>query len=214
MGRKLPGLLFAAVSPQGWTLSGLLQTQVCRTRGREVRIRSSSFTGKAVIGNWKERQVWLNVGQRLNSGQSRQRSRLLFPVIRTVQQWMGCHGRWPACLLEDVLWWCDGWWRSCWSAPLRVIWGPDPTDALPLVYVLDTQLCLTLCNLMDCSPPSSSVQGIIQARILEWVAISFSRGSSWLRDGTHVSCIAGRFFLTSEPPGSAAKEIWKLRKSI
>ena len=41
------------------------------------------------------------------------------------------------------------------------------------------QLCLTLCDPIDCSPPGSSVHGISQARILEWVAISFSRGSSW-----------------------------------
>ena len=47
---------------------------------------------------------------------------------------------------------------------------------------------------MDCSPSSSSVHGISQARILEWVAISFSRGSSQPRDWTQVSCIAGRFF--------------------
>ena len=46
---------------------------------------------------------------------------------------------------------------------------------------------------MDCSPPGSSVHGILQARILEWVAISFSRGSSWPRNWTQVSCIAGRF---------------------
>ena len=47
---------------------------------------------------------------------------------------------------------------------------------------------------MDCSPPGSSVYGILQARILEWVAIPFSRGSYWPRDRTQVSCIAGRFF--------------------
>ena len=47
---------------------------------------------------------------------------------------------------------------------------------------------------MDCSPPGSSVHGILQARILEWVAIQFSRGSSQLRDWTQVSSIAGRFF--------------------
>ena len=41
------------------------------------------------------------------------------------------------------------------------------------VYVLVTQLCLTLCDPMDCSPPGSFVHGILQARILEWVAISF-----------------------------------------
>ena len=53
--------------------------------------------------------------------------------------------------------------------------------------------CPTVCNPMDCSPPGSSVHGILQARILEWVAISLSREPSWPRDGTHVSCIAGRF---------------------
>ena len=53
---------------------------------------------------------------------------------------------------------------------------------------------------MDCSPPGSSVHGILQARTLEWVAIPSSRGSSWPRDPTRVSCIASRFF-TAEPPG-------------
>ena len=63
--------------------------------------------------------------------------------------------------------------------------------------------CLTLCDSTNCSPPGSSVPGISQARILEWVAISFSRGSSQPRNQTQVSCvscIAGGFF-TTEPPG-------------
>ena len=47
---------------------------------------------------------------------------------------------------------------------------------------------------MDCSPPGSSVHGILQARILEWVAMPSSRGSSWPRDWTQVSCTAGEFF--------------------
>ena len=47
-----------------------------------------------------------------------------------------------------------------------------------LMQALVAQLCLTLCSPMDCSPPGSSVHGILQARILEWVAIPFSRGSS------------------------------------
>ena len=51
------------------------------------------------------------------------------------------------------------------------------------------QLCPTLCDPMDCNLPESSVYGILQASILEWVAISFSRGSSWPRDWTGVSCI-------------------------
>ena len=62
------------------------------------------------------------------------------------------------------------------------------------------QLCLTLCNPMDCSPAGSSVHGILSARILEWVAMPSSRGSSRPRDQTcisYVSCIAGRFFTTS-----------------
>ena len=62
------------------------------------------------------------------------------------------------------------------------------------VCVLVAQSCLTLCDPMDCSLLGSSLHGIIQAGILEWVAISFSRGSSWLRDQTQVSCIAGRSF--------------------
>ena len=65
---------------------------------------------------------------------------------------------------------------------------------------LVAKLCPTLCNSMDCSPPGSSVNGISQARILEWVASSFSRGSSQPRNRTHVSSSAGRFF-TAEPPG-------------
>ena len=52
------------------------------------------------------------------------------------------------------------------------------------------QLRLTLCDPMDCSPPGSSVHGIFQARILEWVAISFSKESSWPRDWTQVFCIS------------------------
>ena len=65
------------------------------------------------------------------------------------------------------------------------------------------QSCLTLCNPVDCSPPGSSVHGISQARILEWVAISSSRGFSRPRTQTHVfclSCTAGRFF-TIKPSG-------------
>ena len=48
------------------------------------------------------------------------------------------------------------------------------------------------CDPMDCSPSGSSVHGILQGGILEWVAVPFSRGSSQPRDRTHVSCIAGR----------------------
>ena len=73
---------------------------------------------------------------------------------------------------------------------------------------LVAQSCSTLCDPMNCSPPGSSVHGILQARILEWVAIPFSRGSSWPRDWAWLSHAAGRFF--TEPLG---KSIWRYAKS-
>ena len=65
------------------------------------------------------------------------------------------------------------------------------------------QSCPTLCDPMDCSPPGSTAHGILQARILEWVAISFSRGSSRPRDQTQVSHIAGRRF-----------NLWAIREAM
>ena len=65
------------------------------------------------------------------------------------------------------------------------------------------QSCPTLCDPMDCSPLGSTAHGILQARILEWVAISFSRGSSQPRDQTQVSHIAGRRF-----------NLWAIREAM
>ena len=62
------------------------------------------------------------------------------------------------------------------------------------IYVKVAQLCLTLCDPIDCSLPGSSVHGILQTRILEWVAVPVSRGTSWPRNRTSISCIAGGFF--------------------
>ena len=102
--------------------------------------------------------------------------------------------------------WGPGRWRwpdhSCPLKPLALLVSapllprgnvsPGFSDLLA-VQVWVTQLCLTLCDPMDYNLPGSSVHGILQTRILEWVAIPFSRGSSRPRDGTQVSCIAGRF---------------------
>ena len=66
-----------------------------------------------------------------------------------------------------------------------------------------SQLCPTLCDLVDCSLPGFSIHGILKTRILEWVAIPFSRGSSWPRDWTQVSCIAGRFLM-----------VWAIRETL
>ena len=62
------------------------------------------------------------------------------------------------------------------------------------VCLFVAQSCLTLSDAMGCSPPGSSVHGISQARILEWVALSFFRVSSRPRDQTQISYIAGRFY--------------------
>ena len=73
------------------------------------------------------------------------------------------------------------------------------------------QSCPTLCDPVGCSPPGSSVHGISQARILEWVAIFFSRGSSRPRDRpyiSYVSCIANRIFTTALP-GKSTRVWWR-----
>ena len=107
--------------------------------------------------------------------------------------------------------------RGCSTLSLSItVLLPSPPSRLPLslptriaakitnyprasMYVYMCSV-MSLCSLINCSPPDSSVHGILQARILERVAISSSRGSSRPRDGTQVSCIAGRFF-TTMPPG-------------
>ena len=68
--------------------------------------------------------------------------------------------------------------------------------SLSLFKVLAIQLCPTLCDSMDCSPPESSVHRILQARVLKCVAIPFYRGSSQPSDQTQVSCITDRVFTT------------------
>ena len=85
---------------------------------------------------------------------------------------------------------------------------PDPNFKKEVIKILEveesevTQSCLTLCDPMDCSLPGSSVHGIFQARVLEWVAISFSRGSSQPRDRIRVSRIVGRCFYCLSHKGS------------
>ena len=97
-----------------------------------------------------------------------------------------------------------------WSTELQKSWAwlkwlSTPNDFTRLcdfffhcaMLCLVAQLCLTLRDPLDHSPPGSSVHGIFQAGILEWVAFSYSRGSSWPRDRTYGSCdicIARKFF--------------------
>ena len=92
---------------------------------------------------------------------------------------------------------CSRYLRLAWLGKESILW-----DHSIFIKVLVTQLCPTLCFPMDWSPPASSVHGILQAGILERVAISFSGVTSRCRDRTLVSCIIGGFF-TSEPAGKA-----------
>ena len=97
---------------------------------------------------------------------------------------------------------CSLWNHGCnhfvrWFVPECLLW----TSLHALAWSL--QSCSILCDPTDCSPPGSSVHGILQARILEWGAMPSSRGSSQPRGRTwvsYISCIAGGFF-TTEPPG-------------
>ena len=79
--------------------------------------------------------------------------------------------------------------RYCKLSKLISPWGPTKSFMKVKEKVKVAQSCLILCHPMD-----YTVHGILQARILEWVAVPFSRGSSQARDWTQVSCIAGRFF--------------------
>ena len=101
--------------------------------------------------------------------------------------------------------------------------APLPNNITMCMFLLlaqSLQSCQTLCDPMDSSPQGSSVHGILQARILEWVAMPSSRTSSPPRDRTHVSCsfcIAGKFFI-AEPLGKphhhySSVYIWTEKKN-
>ena len=94
--------------------------------------------------------------------------------------------------MHEVHLWCTAW-------PLmNILLSRSSFDIGPWNFYhfvcLVAQSCPTHCDPRDCSPPGSSVHGISQARILEWVAMLSSRGSLQPRDWTQVSCKAGRFF--------------------
>ena len=101
-----------------------------------------------------------------------------------------------------VYWICQLWKALCYKLPFfwRFVKFPFYFYLLCCCSFLVAKSCPTLCDPMDCSPPGSSVHGILQARTLEWVAIFFSKGSSRSRDRTLIFCLAGGFF-TIEPSG-------------
>ena len=108
----------------------------------------------------------------------------------------------PSCLemlqkCSDVILMGSSFIGSCYMLPPlawtnRFILGPKLLThfAVPCCCTR-AQSCPSLCDPIDCSPPGSSIHGILQTRVLEWVAMPSSRGSSQLRDGTCISCITG-----------------------
>ena len=121
-----------------------------------------------------------------------------------------------ACMFSYVWLFVTAWTVAC-QAPLSMeisrqeYWSgfpfPSPGDlsnpvnksASPAMRQILYHLSHQESDLMDCNPPGCSVRGILQARIMERVAIPFSKGSSWPKDQTRVSCTAGRFFSSDQP---------------
>ena len=102
-------------------------------------------------------------------------------------------------------------WHLC-IFPMRCLLR-SMTHFLIKLFSLVAQSCLTLCDPLDYSPPGFPVHGILQARILKWVAIPFSRGSSWLRNWTHVSCIScvdRRILYHWAPWGALLRALYRL----
>ena len=124
-----------------------------------------------------------------------------------------------AMVFPVVVYGCESWtvkkaecWRIdtfelwCWRRLFRVPWTARRSNQSILKENEVAQSCPTLCDPVDCSPAGSSVHGILQARILEWVAISFSRESSRPRDRTWDSCIAGGFFYHLSHQGNSGSQ--------
>ena len=126
--------------------------------------------------------------------------RLFVCVCVCVCAWWGapCNGRWALSVsLTFVLAglrWSSYWWYLGCLGHLLTCQFCQGVSFIPIFWCLVAKSCLTLWDPMDYSPLGSSVHGIPQARMLGWVVISSSRGSSWPRDRTHVSCI-GRWIL-------------------
>ena len=133
-------------------------------------------------------------------------------------QWAGC---WPRCLDSPPHGFSSSSWLSlvCSHGGFRVprranedilnasssciMFDNVPLDPGVSCYCSVAQSCPTLWDPIDCSLPGSSVHGVLLARILEWVAISYSKVSSWTRDQTCVSCIGRRIlyhWTTREAP--------------
>ena len=102
----------------------------------------------------------------------------------------------------------SSYWDECGAKSIPEFSRNSHLCVFIFCYSLVVKSCLTLCNPVESNLPGSSVHGIFQARILEWIAISFSKASYWPRDQTCVPCF-GRWILTAEPPGKSLSVQWE-----
>ena len=163
--------------PRDWTQVSLSLIYHLSHQGRALG-RHKTLVLKYASGNvspfslsWNDIKAWADISPKQSLGGPRKQTRAIF--------------------------WC-GDPTSCYFSENQVLpfssnlYAYDVLWSQGAHYCSVTQSCPTLFDSMNCSPPGSSVHWIFQARILEWVTISFSRGSSWLKDQTHVSCIGRR----------------------
>ena len=128
-----------------------------------------------------------------------------FPCLVSTAQWIRETLPSPCLLIMFLLIFLGDFLTPRW-AHCPLLCAPVALHAdIPLVCAKLLQSSPALCYPMDCSPPGSSVHGILQARILEWVAMPFSRGFSWPRALTHVSCVSciSRGSSPLAPPGKS-----------
>ena len=161
-------------SPPGSPVPGILQA------------RTLEWVVISFSNAWSEKSKWsCSVVSDSSRPHGLQPNRLLCPWdFPDKSTGMGCHGPNYSYIFAFLL--------------TQLISSVSYIFSLTCVCTQLLQSCLTLWDHMG--SPGSSVHGILQARILEWVAMLSSRRSSWPRDQSHVSCIAGRIF-TTEPPG-------------
>ena len=155
---------------------------------KKIKLGKSEEWNGRKLGRWAAQEpVFINEGVPLWLGLSEILFNLKYLVLHEIPMSIAKCYRCLRMFFNWILW--LGWWREA-SVSLGIF---SITHSV-CQFVVVAWLCPTLCDPMDYCLPGSSVHRILQARILEWVAISFSRGSSRPRDWTWVSCIAGRFF--------------------
>ena len=184
-----------------WSLSGFESRKCCSRIGKYLQLSSAPRALLIVIAAACPLQ--LSTGTGPTSSES---FRLTFspkPAFSTLSSLVKS----SFCLYAQFLW----TWLSLRPSGPQLHFCPYPLHPVPACCCcLASKLCPTLCNAVDCSLPGSSVHGIFQARILEWVAISFSMGISQPRNWTQVSCIADRCFTdwTTREAFKSSKEVW------